>query len=93
MPATSLWSPSSLAHQEIDTNVIMDHHVIGKDLSFFDELDQPPPVHILYPRPKINEFPTNKAPRVVLPLSLSLSILIFSYRLSVISLCLLPAPS
>ncbi|XP_039152495.1 basement membrane-specific heparan sulfate proteoglycan core protein isoform X13 [Drosophila simulans] len=89
----ALWSPSSLVHQEIGTDVVMDHHVIGKDLSFFDELDQPPPVHILYPRPKINEFPTNKAPRVVLPLSLSLSILLLSCRLSVISLCLLPAPS
>jgi len=93
MPAISHWSPSSLVYQEIGNDVEMDNRVVGRDLSFFDELDQPPPVHIFYPRPKINEFATNKAHQVALSLSLGLSIVLLSCRLSVISLCLLPAPS
>lgn len=70
----SMWNASSLVYQEFGES---------SDLSFFDELDQPPPVHILYPRPKLSEFSTSPAYRSVVSLSLGLSI----------SLCLLPAPS
>uniref|UniRef100_A0A0A1WSN7 Genome polyprotein n=1 Tax=Zeugodacus cucurbitae TaxID=28588 RepID=A0A0A1WSN7_ZEUCU len=44
----SSWNPSSLVYHEMD---FMDARF---DPSLFDEFDQPPPVHILYPRPTNN---------------------------------------
>lgn len=39
------WNPSSLVYHELDYNDFR------FDPSMFDAFDQPPPVHILYPRP------------------------------------------
>lgn len=52
----SSWNPSSLVYHEID---FMDARF---DPSLFDEFDQPPPVHILYPRPTNNPYYHNSAP-------------------------------
>ncbi|XP_050331104.1 basement membrane-specific heparan sulfate proteoglycan core protein isoform X11 [Bactrocera neohumeralis] len=50
------WNPSSLVYHEID---FIDARF---DPSLFDEFDQPPPVHILYPRPTNNPYYRNSAP-------------------------------
>lgn len=54
----SSWSPSSLVYQEFDSD-------FGNrfDPTAFDEVDQPPPVHILYPRPTFKTFYLNRVGR------------------------------
>lgn len=43
-------SPSSLVYHRYDANDVR------YDPNFFDEFDQPPPVHIIYPRPNFNQL-------------------------------------
>lgn len=53
-PNTSrFWIPSSLIYADIESEVESDFG--GRfDPSLFDEIEEPPPVHILYPRPAYN---------------------------------------
>lgn len=42
--------PYSLVYHKFDVNDVR------YDPNFFDEFDQPPPVHIIYPRPNFNQL-------------------------------------
>lgn len=48
------WIPSSLIYADLDSEMDSD---FGNrfDPSLFDEIEEPPPVHIIYPRPPITE--------------------------------------
>lgn len=54
------WIPSSLIYTDIDPDD-QDTDFGGRfDPSLFDEIEEPPPVHIIYPRPAFNRSINSK---------------------------------
>lgn len=47
MMNSNYWLPSSLVYSDLDNE--FDHHAF--DDGDFDAIEEPPPVHIIYPRP------------------------------------------
>lgn len=47
-----MWLPSSLVYNDLDLEKF--------DFDNFDEIQEPPPVHIIYPRPSFNNNKTSK---------------------------------
>lgn len=48
------WIPSSLTYADIDPEDQDSDFGSRFDPSLFDEVEEPPPVHIIYPRPAFN---------------------------------------